>query len=159
HVAVVRAFVLLGLLVVVLCGSLALQSSDRRSRRRGDRRRERILRARRGPAFHLGLGALHEIGCAHAAQESPHSACPIFPCLLDMPTCIRYSVCMQKRTQYTIRNVPDWVDRSLRRRAKETGESFNQVALDALAAGIGERSRPKRDLAEVVGSLSRQEAE
>jgi hypothetical protein len=61
--------------------------------------------------------------------------------------------------QYTIRNVPDRVDRSLRKRVKETGQSFNQVVLDALTIGVGEASRPKRDLSEVVGSLSRKEAE
>ena len=61
--------------------------------------------------------------------------------------------------QYTIRNVPDQVDRSLRRKAKETGLSFNQIALDALTIGAGETSRPKRDLSEIVGSLSKRDAE
>ncbi|HVH45358.1 MAG TPA: hypothetical protein VM925_23555 [Labilithrix sp.] len=60
--------------------------------------------------------------------------------------------------QYTIRNVPDRVDRSLRRRVKETGESFNKVVLDALTIGAGESARPKRDLSEIVGSLSEKEA-
>lgn len=61
--------------------------------------------------------------------------------------------------QYTIRNVPDEVDRTLRRRVKETGRSFNQIALDALTIGAGETSRPKRDLSEIVGSLSKRDAE
>lgn len=61
--------------------------------------------------------------------------------------------------QYTIRNVPDVVDRSLRKKARETGKSFNQVALDALSLGAGEAPLPKRDLSEVVGSLSEKEAE
>lgn len=60
--------------------------------------------------------------------------------------------------QYTIRNVPDQVDRSLRRKARETGQSFNQIALDALAIGAGESSRPKRDLSQIVGSLSEKDA-
>ena len=61
--------------------------------------------------------------------------------------------------QYTIRNVPDQVDRSLRRKAKDTGKSFNQVALEALTLGAGETARPKRDLSEIVGSYSKKEAE
>jgi plasmid stability protein len=65
----------------------------------------------------------------------------------------------QHARQYTIRNVPDRVDRTLRRRAKETGQSFNQVVLDALAAGAGEAPAPKRDLSGVIGSLSDKEAE
>lgn len=60
--------------------------------------------------------------------------------------------------QYTLRNVPDHVDRVLRRRARETGQSFNQVALDALTIGAGKKSRPERDLSEVIGSLSAKEA-
>jgi hypothetical protein len=66
---------------------------------------------------------------------------------------------MSKRArQYTLRNVPERVDRTLRQRARESGLSFNQVALDALTIGAGETSRPKRDLSEVVGSLSGKEA-
>lgn len=61
--------------------------------------------------------------------------------------------------QYTIRNVPDNVDRRLRRKAKETGRSFNQIALEALTVGAGESLAPKRDLSEIVGSLSKKEAE
>jgi plasmid stability protein len=60
--------------------------------------------------------------------------------------------------QYTIRNIPDQVDRALKRRAKEAGKSFNQVALEALASGAGESLRPKRDFSEVIGSLSEKEA-
>lgn len=61
--------------------------------------------------------------------------------------------------QYTIRNVPPEVDRVLRRRAKEAAKSFNQVALEALVAGTGQSLVPKRDLREVVGSLTKKEAE
>jgi hypothetical protein len=60
--------------------------------------------------------------------------------------------------QYTIRNVPDDVDRLLRRRAKQLGKSFNQVALEALTAGAGLELKPKRDLREIVGSMSSEEA-
>ena len=54
-------------------------------------------------------------------------------------------------------NVPGDVDRSLKKKARESGKSFNQVALEALAIGAGERS-PKRDLREIAGSLSKSEA-
>jgi plasmid stability protein len=60
--------------------------------------------------------------------------------------------------QYTIRNVPPEVDRVLRQRAREGGKSFNQVALEALVAGTGQSLVPKRDLSDVVGSLTKNEA-
>lgn len=60
--------------------------------------------------------------------------------------------------QYTIRNIPDGIDRVLRKRAKTLGKSFNQVVLEALILGAGERLVPKRDLSEIVGSMSKSEA-
>jgi len=70
-----------------------------------------------------------------------------------------YNACMKSNArQYTIRNVPPEVDRVLRRRAAEGAKSFNQVALEALVAGTGQRLGPQRDLREVVGSLTKKEA-
>lgn len=40
-------------------------------------------------------------------------------------------------TQYTIRSIPSQVDQALRRRAKKTGKSLNEVAVEALAKGTG----------------------
>ncbi len=60
--------------------------------------------------------------------------------------------------QYTIRNVPPAVDRVLKRRAKESGKSFNQVAVEALVTGAGQELKPKRDLHEIVGSMTAREA-
>jgi hypothetical protein len=40
-------------------------------------------------------------------------------------------------TQYTIRSIPPKVDQVLRKRAKNTGKSLNEVALEALAKGSG----------------------
>lgn len=60
--------------------------------------------------------------------------------------------------QYTIRNIPDRVDRELRKRARTSGKSFNQVVLEALSSGAGESLRPKRDFSGVIGSLSVEEA-
>lgn len=61
--------------------------------------------------------------------------------------------------QYTLRNIPPEVDRVLRRRAKEGGRSFNQVAVEALAAGAGVSTKPRRDFSEVIGSLTQKQAE
>ncbi len=60
--------------------------------------------------------------------------------------------------QYTIRNIPDSVDRTLKQRAKAAGKSFNQIALEALTIGAGQNLKPKRDFTEVIGSLSSREA-
>lgn len=65
----------------------------------------------------------------------------------------------QARLQYTIRGVPAQVDRALRAQARATGRSVNQVALEALARGAGERPLPRRDLSFISGSLSRIEAQ
>jgi hypothetical protein len=56
--------------------------------------------------------------------------------------------------QYTVRNVPDFLDEVLRRSAREQGKSLNEVALEALArgAGLSERRFPRRDLSDIAGS-------
>jgi len=56
--------------------------------------------------------------------------------------------------QYTIRNVPDYLDDALRGSAREQGKSLNEVAIEALARGAGiadQRSR-QRDLHDIAGS-------
>jgi len=56
--------------------------------------------------------------------------------------------------QYTIRNVPQTLDEALRRIAREQGKSLNEVAIGALARGVGitqERSR-QRDLSDIAGT-------
>ena len=47
-----------------------------------------------------------------------------------------YTVGMNN-TQYTIRSIPTKVDQALRKLAKKTGKSLNDVALEALAKGAG----------------------
>ncbi len=56
--------------------------------------------------------------------------------------------------QYTIRNVPDYLDAALRRAARQQGKSLNEAALQALVrgAGLSETVRRKRDLADLAGS-------
>jgi len=56
--------------------------------------------------------------------------------------------------QYTIRNVPGYLDAALRESARAQGKSLNEVAIEALArgAGLGERRFRHRDLGDIAGS-------
>ena len=56
--------------------------------------------------------------------------------------------------QYTIRNVPESVDRSLREEAKRCGKSLNEIALDVLRRGLGLSEEVPRydDLDDLIGS-------
>jgi hypothetical protein len=56
--------------------------------------------------------------------------------------------------QYTLRNVPATLDQALRRCARDRGKSLNDVAIEALARGVGisgDRSR-QRDLSDIAGT-------
>ena len=56
--------------------------------------------------------------------------------------------------QYTIRDIPDSLDKALRRAARQQGKSLNEVAIETLARGAGitgERGR-QRDLADIAGT-------
>ncbi len=70
--------------------------------------------------------------------------------------CDAYNVCMQ----YTIRKVPESLDEALRRATRERGKSLNEVAIEALARGVGvaaDRGR-QRDLGDVAGTWRRDPA-
>ena len=56
--------------------------------------------------------------------------------------------------RYTLRNVPDEVDRALRNRARRERRSLNDVVLEALRRGAGLTETParRRDLSDFVGS-------
>ena len=56
--------------------------------------------------------------------------------------------------QYTVRGIPEALDRAIRRRARAEGKSLNEVAVDALADGLGLGGEvvPLRDLSDVVGT-------
>ncbi len=56
--------------------------------------------------------------------------------------------------QYTIRSVPDQIDRELRRRAIEEHKSLNSVILEALAHAVGVQSLPTEynDVDFLIGS-------
>lgn len=56
--------------------------------------------------------------------------------------------------QYTLRNIPDYLDATLRDVARREGKSLNEVAVAALArgAGLAERKHIKRDLSDIAGT-------
>jgi len=70
--------------------------------------------------------------------------------MLALRACTAYNKCMQ----YTIRNVPNRLDESLRRAAREQGKSLNEVAIEALARGAGIAGEPtrQRDLSDIAGT-------
>jgi len=67
-----------------------------------------------------------------------------------MSACIAYNECMQ----YTIRNVPKYLDAALRVSAREQGKSLNEVAIETLARGfgLGHARVRQRDLSDIAGS-------
>jgi hypothetical protein len=56
--------------------------------------------------------------------------------------------------QYTIRQVPAQLDRSLRQRSKEAGQSLNEAAIAAMSRGLGltEAPPPYHDLDALAGT-------
>ncbi len=62
--------------------------------------------------------------------------------------------------QYTLRGIPTALDEALRERAKAEGKSLNEVAVDALAEGLGlgDSDIVRRDLSDVVGTWQKEAA-
>ena len=62
--------------------------------------------------------------------------------------------------QYTIRNIPDYLDATLRDAAWREGKSLNETAVAALVrgAGLAERERVKRDLSDIAGTWQEEPA-
>lgn len=57
--------------------------------------------------------------------------------------------------QYTLRNLPDRLDRAIRERAKLEGKSLNEVTIEALMRAFGLHGEPppaERDLSGIAGS-------
>ena len=56
--------------------------------------------------------------------------------------------------QYTIRRIPKAIDDAVRERARATGKSLNEAAVETLAEGAGLRGAPRkrRDLSDIAGS-------
>ena len=57
-------------------------------------------------------------------------------------------------TQYTIRSIPDAVDRAVRQRARREAKSLNAVVVEAIARGLELDARPAvhTDLDGLIGS-------
>ena len=62
--------------------------------------------------------------------------------------------------QYTFRGIPAVIDEAVRERAKAEGKSLNDVAVEALASGLGlgEEEIVRRDLSDVVGTWKKDAA-
>jgi hypothetical protein len=56
--------------------------------------------------------------------------------------------------QYTIRNIPQYLDAALRGSAREQGKSLNEVAILALVrgAGLSQEPRRRRELEDIADS-------
>jgi len=62
--------------------------------------------------------------------------------------------------QYTIRDIPDNLDKALRQAARQQGKSLNEVAIETLARGAGitgKRGR-QRDLADITNTWRKDSA-
>ena len=62
--------------------------------------------------------------------------------------------------QYTLRGIPAALDEAIRERAKTEGKSLNEVAVEALAdgLGLGDEDIVRRDLSDVIGTWRREAA-
>jgi hypothetical protein len=62
--------------------------------------------------------------------------------------------------QYTIRGIPRALDEAIRERAKAEGKSLNEVAVEALAEGVGlgDEDVVRRDLSDVAGTWKKDAA-
>ena len=62
--------------------------------------------------------------------------------------------------QYTVRGIPPAIDAAIRERAKAESKSLNEVAVEALAdgLGLGDEDVVRRDLSDVVGTWKKEVA-
>lgn len=62
--------------------------------------------------------------------------------------------------QYTMRRIPPALDAAIRQRARREGRSLNEVALAALAQGLGfdQERVVRRDVSDIVGTWKRDAA-
>jgi hypothetical protein len=60
--------------------------------------------------------------------------------------------------QYTVRGIPESLDKAIRRRARAEGKSLNEVTVKALAdsLGLGKESIALRDLSDIVGTWKKE---
>jgi hypothetical protein len=60
--------------------------------------------------------------------------------------------------QYTVRGIPESLDKAIRRRARDEGKSLNEVTVEALVdgLGLGKESIALRDLSDIVGTWKKE---
>ena len=82
------------------------------------------------PLCHLSQA----VGCA-VGFEPARCMHPRF----DLPALVAYLHDMKSEgsIQYTIRQIPKHIDRSLRQKSKQSRQSLNEAAIDALTKGLG----------------------
>ena len=69
---------------------------------------------------------------------------------------IAYNECMQ----YTVRGIPATLDKALRQRARAEGKSLNEIAVEALAEGLGfgKGGVARRDVSDIAGTWAKERA-
>jgi hypothetical protein len=76
--------------------------------------------------------------------------------MLDMHSIIEYIVYMKstQNYQYTIRGIPERIDRFLKKKAKEENKSLNQIVIECIIRGLGlsEEKVYFHDLDDLAGS-------
>ena len=70
-----------------------------------------------------------------------------------LPALLKYTACIMSM-QYTIRSVPEVIDRALRQRAKREAKSLNSVVVETLARGLELGAGPTEhtDLDHLIGT-------
>ena len=60
--------------------------------------------------------------------------------------------------QYTVRGIPESLDKAIRQRARAEGKSLNEVTVEALvdSLGLGKESIALRDLSDIVGTWKKE---
>lgn len=76
--------------------------------------------------------------------------------MLALFECSAYNCCMQ----YTVRGISEALDRAIRQRAHAEGKSLNEVAVEALAEGLGlgRDDIARRDVGDIVGTWAKDSA-
>lgn len=66
----------------------------------------------------------------------------------------RVGTAYNRSMQYTLRNIPETLDAALRERARATGKSLNEVAVEALGRALGftQETLRHRDLGDLAGT-------
>ena len=111
----------------------------------------RLAEARTSPPDFVWTGP--EVAGLHARDTRRVSAAVPATRRVALPASEDYGACTMS-TQYTIRAVPDAVDRAVRQRARRESKSLNTVVVEAIARGLELDARPavNTDLDDLIGT-------